>query len=157
MEQRCSGPSKPAVLAEGALKLELIDAREEIAHVGHVAGDMIFRAGIEIGFGARDGRSDALIFQAKIPPGFVVIVGLDLTGENFPAPFVDHQAERKKRDFLERLLQQVIDVAGGGRNGVDQADLFQIFGSDGERDGVANGFVETIVGAVSGRAKGCVL
>ena len=55
------------VFAKGALKLELINAREKIAHVGDVCGHMVFCAGIKISFAARDGRRNALIFQAQDP------------------------------------------------------------------------------------------
>ena len=102
-------------------------AREEIAGVGDIGGYVIFCAGIEIGFGTGDGRRNALILQAKIPPGFVVVVGLDLAGEHFPAPLVDDEAKWKEGDFFEGLLQEVVDIAGGRRDGVDQADLLQIF------------------------------
>lgn len=80
--------------AKGALKLKLVNAGEEIASVRDVCRNVILCARIKVGFGAADGRSNALILQAKIPPRFVEVRRFDLSGENFPAPLVDKQAER---------------------------------------------------------------
>ena len=58
------------------------------------------------------------------------------------------QAERQKRDFFECGVEQIFGVAGRRRDGVDQADLLQVIGRNGKRDGVADGFVETVIGAI---------
>ena len=50
-------------LAERALELELVDACQEIAGVGHIAGNVIFGAGVEIRFCPSYGRSDTLILR----------------------------------------------------------------------------------------------
>src|SRR5580704_10093137 len=135
--------------AERALKLELVNGRKEIAHVRNVGRHVVLCAGIEVGFAARDGRRDALILLAKFPPRFVVVGGLDLAGENFPAPLVDDQSEGQKRYLFKRLAEEIVGVAGRWRHSVDQADGLQVFRRDGERDGVANGFVEAVVGAAT--------
>ena len=52
------------------VELELVDAGEEVAGVGDVAGDVIFGAGVEVGFGAGYGWGYALIF-AEGPPALL--------------------------------------------------------------------------------------
>ncbi len=47
--------------AKRALKLKLINAGEEIASVRDVGRNVILCAGIKVGFGAADGRSNALV------------------------------------------------------------------------------------------------
>src|ERR1035437_2147107 len=96
--------------AERALKLELKHEGKEKARVGNVAGNVVFRAGIEIGFSAFHGWNDALVFAAEIPPGFVVFRRRNFPGEHFPAPFVDHQAERQKRDLFERAMKEQSNI-----------------------------------------------
>ena len=98
-------------LAEAAVELELQDVRQEVAHVGRVARHVILRARIEIFFRARHRRPDPLILQPQVPPGLVVIGGLDLPREDLPAPLIDQQAERQERDLLERAVHQQRDVA----------------------------------------------
>ena len=46
-------------------------------------------------------------------------------------------------------MQQQADVFGGIRRLIEQAQLHQVFGRDGKRDGVAHRLVETVVGAVA--------
>src|SRR5271156_5474837 len=108
---------------------------------------MIFRARVEVRFGSRDWWSYALVFQAQVPPRFVVLVRFDLSIEDLPAPFVDHQAEWEEGHFFQCLLQEVVDIARRGRYRLDQSDFLQIFRCDRESDGVADRFVESIVGA----------
>ncbi len=48
-----------------------------------------------------------------------------------------------------RGAQQQRQIGFGRRNLLDQADLLQIFRRDRERDGVPDGFVESVVGAVA--------
>ena len=50
--------------------------------------------------------------------------------------------------MVERLLQQLGNIVTGLRNLVEQADLLQILRRDRERDGVADGLVEAVIGAV---------
>ena len=97
-------------LRERAVKLELQNVREEVAHVRNIGGDVILRGRIEIRFAAIDRRRDSLIFLAQLPPGLVVLFRRNLAGEDLPAPLIDHQAERQKRDLFERLVQQQADI-----------------------------------------------
>ena len=76
--------------AEGVVELELQNVRQEISRVGDIGRYVILRSRIEIGFAARHWRRYSLILQAHLPPCFVVIGGLDLAGEYFPAPLIDH-------------------------------------------------------------------
>src|SRR5713101_7090629 len=144
MERACVA----SLFAKRAVKLELQNKGQEITRVRNIGGHVILRAGIEVGLGSWNRRGYPLIFTAKFPPGFVVIGGLDFARENFPAPLVDQQAERKEGDFLERALEQQGDVSGRRRNAIDQADFLQVFRRNREGDGIADGFVETVVGAV---------
>ena len=98
------------------VELELVDAGEEVAGVGNVGGDVVFGAGIEVGFGAGDGRGDALVLLAESPPGLVVVGGLDLAGEDLPAPLVDEQAEGQERDLVERGAELEGNVGLGRRD-----------------------------------------
>ena len=59
------------------VKLKLEDAREEIAGVGGVARNVIFRACVKIGFAAFDRRFDPLILEAQVSPTLVIIGGGD--------------------------------------------------------------------------------
>ena len=87
-------------LAHGFVELELVDAGEEVTGVGDVSGDVVFGAGIEVGFGAGGGWGDALVFFTERPPGLVVVAGLGLAGEDLPAPLVDEQAEGEEGDLV---------------------------------------------------------
>ena len=90
---------------------------------------MVFGAGVEVGFGARDRRGDALVLFAQRPPGLVVVGGLDLAGEDLPAPLVDQQAERQEGDLVERGAELQRDVGFGGRELVDEAELLEVVGA----------------------------
>jgi hypothetical protein len=70
---------------------------------GVLLGMWYFAPGSKIAFGASYRRRDALVFQAEIPPGLVVVFRLDLAGEDFPAPLIDHKPEGKEGDLVERL------------------------------------------------------
>src|SRR2546427_1233343 len=72
--------------AQRAVKLELENVRQEVAHVRHVRGNVVFRAGIEIRFAPRARRPNPLILQTQLPPGLVVVARLDLPRKNSPAP-----------------------------------------------------------------------
>ena len=109
---------------------------------------MIFRAGIEIGLAAFLRRHDALIFELQFPPGFVVIRRLDLSRENFPAPLIDQKPERQKCHFIERVLHQECDIAGIARHLLEQSNFVQIVRGNRKRDGVADGFVESVIRAI---------
>ena len=123
-------------------------SRQEVAHVRNVPGHVILRAGIEIRLAAIHRRRNALILQPQRPPGFVVVLRRDLAGKNFPAPLVDQQSEGQERDFVQRLLQQQPECRRFRRNFVEQADLLQIFRRDGQRDGIADGLMKSVIGAV---------
>jgi hypothetical protein len=137
----------PRFLAQRAVKLKLQYRSQKITRVWNIVSHMIFCARIEISLAASDGRRDALIFPPQFPPRFVVIGGLDFAGEHFPAPLVHKQAERQKCHFVQGALQQQADVRRRRRYRLDQANLFQIFRSNRQRDGVANRFVETVIRA----------
>ena len=136
-------------LRQCAMELELKNVGQKISGVRHIRGYVVFRARIEKFFAARRNRSDALILQPQIPPRFVVIVRLDFAGKHFPAPLINQQSEGKKRDFLQRLVQQQTDIARSVRRLVDQSDLHEIFRRDRKRDRVADRLMETIVRAVA--------
>src|SRR5579863_1352245 len=131
-------------LAQRAIELELQNTSEKISRVGHIGGYVVLGAGIEIRLAARDRRSHALIFQAKVPPGFVVIGRRNFTREYLPPPLIDHQSEGQKCDFVERLLEQQRNVGVGGGHLVQQSDRLQVLGRDRQRDGVPDRFVEAV-------------
>jgi len=93
------------------VELELEDVRQEIARVRCVAGHVILGAGVEGIRGALTGRCHALVLLAQGPPEVVVTIRPHFAGKYFPAPLVDHQAERQERDLLKRLLHQQAQVA----------------------------------------------
>ena len=92
------------------MKLELENVGQKVAHVGHIRRDVIFRRRIEILFGARRGRGDALILQPQLPPRRVVLGRRNLAVEDLPAPLIDQQAKGKERHFFERLVQEQPDI-----------------------------------------------
>ena len=110
---------------------------------------MIFGAGVEVGLGTFRRRRDALIFAAQVPPRLIVFVGRNFAGEDFPAPLIDEQSERQEGDLLESLVQQQADVLRGIGRFVEQPQLHQIIGRHGEGDGVADGLMEAVIGAVA--------
>src|SRR5262245_21978682 len=69
-------------LCEGTMKLELENVGEKITRVRRVVRHVVFCARIEELFTARRWRRDALIFQAQIPPGLVVVGWGDLASEH---------------------------------------------------------------------------
>ena len=93
-----------SLAAQCTLKLKLVNARKEIAHIGHIGGHVKLGTGIEIRFCPRHRWSDSLILQPQCPPFGVVLFRLNLAGENFPAPLVDGQSERQECHFFKRLL-----------------------------------------------------
>src|SRR5713101_7607642 len=58
--------------AEGAMKLELKDPRQEVPGVRDVGGDVVFRSRVEVLFGPWDRRAHPLVFFSKVPPGRIV-------------------------------------------------------------------------------------
>ena len=131
------------------MELELQDVREEVARVRHAARHVVLGAGIEGVGRPLVGRGHALVLLAQLPPQVVVAVGADFAGEHLPAPLVDQQAERQEGDFLQRLPHQQAEVSGRVRRLLEQADLLQVRRRDGQRQRVAHGLVETVVGAVA--------
>ena len=71
---------------------------------------MVFGARIEELFTSAARGRHALVLEAKVPPGSVVRIGLDLAGKDLPAPLVDQQPEGEERDFVERARQQETDI-----------------------------------------------
>ncbi len=107
-----------------------------------------FEGRIEIRFRALHWRGHALIFLAQFPPSLVVVLGLDLTGEDAPAPLVDQQSEWQERDLLQRLVHEQAEVGIRAGHLTDEVDLLQVLGSDGQGNGIADGFVKTVIGTV---------
>src|SRR3546814_1222408 len=87
------------LLACRLIELELQHAREEIARVGRVAGDVEFGARVERVRRPFARRDDALILRAQLGPRRVVIGGLARAVEHPPAPAVDEQAEGQGGDL----------------------------------------------------------
>ena len=135
-------------LGKGTMELKLQNVGEEVPGIGDVCRYVVFRARIEEFFTTRCGRRDALILQPQFPPRLVVILGLDLSRKHFPSPLIDQQAERKKGDLLERLVQQkpISRDASGALSSSPISDEYS--GVTDKRDRVADRFVETVVGAV---------
>ena len=139
----------PRRLGQRAMKLELQNVGEKVAHVRNVGGHVILGAGVEILLASVYGRSHALVFQLQFPPCLVVLLRWYLAGEHLPAPLVNEQAKGQEGDFLQRFVEQEADVFGGVRRLVEQADLDQVFRRYGKRNGVAHRLVEAVVGAVA--------
>ena len=143
-------------LRQRAVKLELQDVGQEVAHVGYIGGHVVLGAGIEIGLAARRGRRDALVFQAKLPPRLVVFVRAESRPRR-PSTAIGRSSARRAGTRSSRA-----PCAAAGRYPsrvgrlVEKADLHQVLGRDGERDGIADGLVEAAVGAIAeaGRAGG---
>src|SRR5664279_4546015 len=132
-----------------AVKLELEDVRQKVAHIRDVAGHVELRAGVEILLVPRHRRRDALVFLPQLPPRLVVFLRRDLSRENLPAPFVDHEPERQEGDLLERLVEEQADVLRRVRRLLQKTELHEVFRRDRERDRIADGFVEAVVGALA--------
>ncbi len=111
-------PFESGGLTQCTVELELQNPREKIADIRHVCGNVILGGGIKVGFAAIYRRGDALIFFFQVPPCLVVLVGLDLAGENFPPPFIDRQTEGQEGNFVECHLEQVANVRAFRRHGV---------------------------------------
>jgi hypothetical protein len=90
-----------------------------------------------------------LILLPKLPPRLVVLPRRDLAVEHFPAPLIDHQSKRQEGNFLQRPIEQQPDILRRVRRLVEKSKLNQILGRDRKRDGIADGFVESVVGAVA--------
>src|SRR6185312_3136779 len=130
-------------------ELELIDAREEVASVRNVGRDVVLGARIKVRFSAIDRRRYALVLRAQRPPCLVVVSGFGFAGKDLPAPLVENKAERQKSNFVERRTQLQRNVGFSGWFGVDELETLQICRCDGQRDGVADRFMETIVRSVA--------
>src|SRR5262249_26701188 len=124
--------------AQSAMELVLVDRRQEVPCVWRIAGHVILRAGVKILLRPLDRWSNALILRAQLPPALVVVLRLDLTGEDLPAPLINEIPERQEGDLRERAIHQDAHVLALVGHVLDQAELLQIFGRDGERDGVTD-------------------
>src|SRR6185437_7375766 len=98
-------------LAQRAMKLELKNARKEIARVRSVGSNVIFGAGIKICFAALHWRRHALVLGLQVPPGFVVLLRRDFTGENFPAPLINQQTKWQEGNLIKGHLEQVACIS----------------------------------------------
>ena len=87
-------------------------SREEVAHVRRVRGDVVLRAGIEVGprCAPRAARRPGTAAADPTSAG-CICSGVNFAGEHVPAPLVDHQAERQERDLLQRDLHLLVDRA----------------------------------------------
>src|SRR6185295_17206984 len=115
------------------MELKLENVRKEVSRVWHIRRDMKLSAGIEELFAARHHRSDALILQPQGPPCLVVVRRRDFSGKDLPAPLIDEQAERKKRDLVERSRQQKADIARRIGCFVEQPNFYKILRCDRQR------------------------
>ncbi len=139
----------PREPAHGAVELVLEHGREEVTRVGHVGGDVILGAGIEVLLSAGLGRGHALILRAQLPPGLVVLLGRDLAGEHLPTPLVDHLTERQEGHLLQRVLHQLVQrPLVVVRDHLEQPHLLQVRGRDRERDGIADRLMKAVVGSI---------
>src|SRR3546814_12766377 len=71
---------------------------------------MELSTGIEGIRGTINRRFYALILQSQCRPGIIVIRRCDRTIEDAPAPLVDQQTERQKRQLIHRLPKQQAKV-----------------------------------------------
>ena len=101
--------------------------------------------------GARIRRSNALIAPTQLPPIGVVFRGRGAPIEHLPAPLIDTERKRQERDLLERPLHQQRHVRRGWWNLIAAQKIYlrQIFRRDVQRDEIADGFVEAVIGAVA--------
>ena len=93
-------------IASCLVELELQNPREEVAGIWRVAGDMIFRTGVEAVCCTLHGRDNALILQTQVGPTLVVIGWRNRAIEDAPAPFVDQQSKWQERNLVDGLAQQ---------------------------------------------------
>src|SRR5206468_4387907 len=75
--------------AHRAIELKLVDVCQEVSSVWDIGRNVVLRVGIKVSLAACNGRHHALVFQAQFPPGFVVTLGIDLAGKNFPTPLIN--------------------------------------------------------------------
>ena len=71
---------------------------------------MVFRARIEGVLAALGRWHDALIALAKLPPGLVVILRLDLAAQHLPAPLIHHDREWQEGDLVARGIHQQAEI-----------------------------------------------
>src|SRR5712664_3276634 len=115
----------PGRAAPRPMQLELQDVSQEIPHVRHVGGDVVFRARIEVTLRAGGGLRDALVAMLHVPPCCGVLRGCDLPRENSPAPPVERERERQEGDLVERYAQQHRRIARCAREAVEQTDALE--------------------------------
>ena len=140
-------PFPSRLFARGFVELELKQSCEEIARVGRVAGNMVLRTWIEIGFVAHPGGCNPLILQAQVGPPFVVGCRRQLAGKDLPAPFVDQQAKWQERHLVHRLTQKQPNVLVRTRHLVraQQPDLHEILRRDAQGDSIADRFMKAVI------------
>jgi hypothetical protein len=99
-------------------------------------------------------RIETLVLIAQLPPIGVVLIGSCLSGEHLPPPVIDQVAERQKSNFLERLLEQKIDILLWiGCVVIEQADFLQVRRRcHRQGDCISNGFVKSRVRPISATA-----
>src|SRR5690606_33990527 len=136
-------------LAQRLVELELQQVRQEIAGVRGIARHVVLGTRVEELLAARLHRGHALVARLQLPPGLVVAVRGDRAVEHAPAPAVDHQPERQERDLGQGHAHLGVDQRLVAlRLALDQADRLQVLRRHRQHDGVADGLVEAVVGAV---------
>ena len=110
---------------------------------------MVLRAGIEIRLRARDRRHDTLILQARSHQALLYSDGA-IFPEKTPhrhLSIIKPNGRNATFSSARGSASPVSDEAGGT---VPSSPIsLQVFGRDGKRDRVADGFVETVVGATA--------
>ena len=89
-----------------------------------------------------------MILFAKLPPGFVVFGGLHWP-EKTSQRHLSINRPKGRKAILSSAVEQQRKIGGRRRNLLDEPDLLQVFGRDGEGDGIADGFMKTVVGAIA--------
>src|SRR5438477_1999031 len=95
-----ASPSRRA--APRAMELELQDASQKVPHIGHVGRNVILGTGIEVLLSPSDRLDNSLVAMLQVPPCCIVVPRCNLPRKNAPAPTVERERERQKRDLVER-------------------------------------------------------
>src|SRR5262245_52123022 len=123
------------------MELELENVRKEVSRIRNVSRHVILRSRIKELVTARGDRSNALVFQAKVPPGLVVVFRFDFTGKDFPSPLIDQQTEWKECNFFQGAIEQQADIARRIGRFIEETDSDQVLRCDRECNRIADGFM----------------
>src|SRR5256885_12173673 len=127
------------------MEMKLQDARKKVPRIRNVSGDMEFGAWIKVTLGPRLRLAQSLVVVFQVPPCCIVVLGRNRAREHAPAPPVERERKRQKRDLVERDTKQHCRVTGGTRQTVEQTDLLEVRGRDRERDRVTDRLVKAVV------------